>query len=98
MILGMNVLEFVLVAWIGCVALVWIYDYGPEIYVEQKTEWRKSHPKKERVSENTVTLPVGSFDPDSTMKLPKIRKDELQHVFVMSKRPVKPAHGRHAKG
>jgi hypothetical protein len=32
------------------------------------------------------------------MKLPKIRKDELQHVFVMSKRPVKPAHGRHAKG
>lgn len=93
MIMGLNVLEFTIAAWVGCTAIAWACDFGPEIYDEQKTAWRVKHPKKEKVSENTVTLPVGSFDPDATMKLQQIRKHEIHDVFVMKK----PAHGRHAK-
>lgn len=97
MIMGLNVLEFTIVAWAGCTAVAWACDFGPEIYDEQKAAWRVKHPKKEKVSENTITLPVGSFDPDATMKIPRVRKNELQHVFVIGKKPEKPAHGRHAK-
>lgn len=93
----MNVLEFVLLAWVGCTAIAWAYDFGPEIYDEQKSAYRVRHPKKDKVSENTVTLAVGSFDPDTTMKFPKIIKNDLDIVFVMNKAPEHTPRRRHAK-
>lgn len=95
MILGMNVLEFILLGWLGCTAFAWLFDFGPEICQEQHIAWREKHPKKEkRDPELTVEMAVGSFDPDTTMKLPRI-KHEIQDVFVINKRPH---HGRHARG
>lgn len=92
MILGMNVLEFVLVTSAVIVVAAWCADYGPEIYDEQKAAWQENHPKKERVSENTVTMPVGSFDPETTTK---IRKFDIQEIIVLSRPPV--SRGRHAR-
>lgn len=91
MIAGMNVLEFTFVAWIGCVALALVWDFGPEVYAEQKATWKSKHAK----SEITVEMPVGSFDPDSTMKFPRVKKHEIPEVFIMTKRPA--STGRHAK-
>jgi hypothetical protein len=97
-ILGMNLLEFVLVAWVGCMVITVACDVGTDVYQEQKTAWLEKHPKTVKADpEITVQLPVGSFDPDTTMKLPKIQKYELQNVFVMNKRPEKSSRGRHAK-
>jgi hypothetical protein len=97
-IFGMNVLEFVVLAWIGCTVLAVACDFGPGIYKEQRVAWAERHPKKVKNDpELTVQMPVGSFDPDTTMKIPKIQKHELQYVFVMNKRPEAPRRGRHAK-
>jgi hypothetical protein len=98
MVFGMNLLGFVILTSLGCTAIAWACDFGPEIYQEQKTAWLEKHPKKEKTDpELTVQLPVGSFDPDTTMTLPKIKKYELQTVFVMNKRPAVHARGRHAR-
>lgn len=96
MILGANILVFVLVVSLGCVAVAWAWSFGPEIYDEQKIAWRVKHPKKEKADpEITVQLPVGSFDPDTTMSLPRVKKHELRSIFVIHKRLA--ARGRHAR-
>lgn len=94
MILGMNVLEFTLVAWTGCVFVAVACDFGPEIYDEKKAAWQKKHEKTD--PELTVQMPVGSFDPDTTMKLPRV-KHELPIVVLMGKKSEKTSHGRHAR-
>jgi len=91
MILGMNVLEFTVATSIIVVALALACDFGPEVYAEQKATWKSKHPK----NEITVEMPVGSFDPDTTMKIPRIKKHEIPDVFIMVKRPA--SSGRHAK-
>lgn len=91
-ICGLNVLEFVLVAWGGCVAMAVACDVGSEVYQEQKQAWREKHPKNEE-SETTTEMPVGSFDPETTISIPKIQKQTPESVFIIYKRPA----GRHAK-
>lgn len=97
MILGMNVLVFVLTCWVAATFLAWMFDYGPEIYREQEAAYRRAHPKTRYESELTIEMAVGSFDPDETMKLHKVRKEDLELLFVMKKTPEKPIRRRHAK-
>jgi hypothetical protein len=53
--------------------VAWTCDFGPEIYAEQRAAWKVAHPKKEKFNpEHTISMPVGSFDPDITMTLKKI--------------------------
>jgi hypothetical protein len=96
-VLEAHLLESVLAGWLLVVAIAWFCDNGPEIYTEKKTAWLERHPRKENDPEMTVELPAGSFDPDATIKLPKVEKFELQTVFVIGKFPKKKPHGRHAK-
>lgn len=93
-ICGLNILEFVVTAWAGCVATALVCDIGPETYHEKKYAWREKHPKKEEsYPELTVQMPVGSFDPETTMKILKIQKQNPEPISIISKRPS----GRHAK-
>jgi hypothetical protein len=95
----MNLLEFVVVVWLLAIVLSWCASYGPEIYQEQKAVWQTSHPKQveETDSELTVEMPIGSFDPETTVTLPKIEVNELQVVFVISKHSEPVTRRRHAR-
>lgn len=107
----MNVLTFVVIAWIVAIFTAWCFDYLPEIIREWEDKRkvqialraeelaREMH--EPHNPETTVEMPGGSFDPDETMKLSvrKFRKNqekEFQVVFMFDNKPPKPRR-RHAK-
>lgn len=93
-ILGLNLLEFVVYAWFLIIGVKLTLDNAPEYYGRAKDAFQAKFPKKTD-PELTVELPVGSFDPDETMKLPRIKKGK-QVVFVV-KAPEALPRRRHAK-
>jgi hypothetical protein len=95
----MNLLEFIVATSLLVVALSWFASYGPEIFQEKMVAWKTSHPNpiEEVDSELTVEMEVGSFDPETTVTLPKVEQNELQVVFVISKQPARNSHRRHAR-
>lgn len=99
LILGLNILEFTIMAWMGSILLSLICSFGPEVYKEQKAAWRTRHPRKEKKEdpERTITMPSGSWDPDTTLALPRVYKLELPQAVVVCNRPTRIRHGRHAR-
>lgn len=99
MILGMNLLVFIIVASLVIVALSWCCEWGPEIYREQGVIWKERFQKQKVVLKEKYQQKV--HDPEKTMKikLAKIEaqvKHELQIVFVINK-PAGSVHRRHAR-
>jgi len=107
----MNVLSFVLTAWIIATFAAWCFDYLPEIYREwdhkkqveaaRKRERELLALRESYSPEIIIEMSGGSFDPDATMKLSvkKFRKNqekEFQVVFMFDNKPPKPRR-RHAK-
>lgn len=93
-IAGLNLFEFVVYSWLLVSFLAWLCDNGPELSQNAKAAYREKFPKKTN-PETTVEMPVGSFDPDETMKLPRIKKG-IQVVHI-TKSPVDLPRRRHAK-
>lgn len=102
MLFGMNILVFTVVVWVLAIAIAWCCDYGPEICREQVMyqkalrRWRES--QKSEDPETTVEMEHGSFDPDQTMELRKVKTFEFHNVFVMAKKPPEIPRRRHARG
>jgi hypothetical protein len=44
---GMNLLVFIVLAWMAVIATALMFDFGPEIYREHKTAWQEKHAKAE---------------------------------------------------
>jgi hypothetical protein len=95
-ILGMNLVMFVLVVWMIIIAIVWCIEHLPDVFRERRAT-REKNIALEFDSELTVKMPGGSFDPDETMRLtaPKIKQQKnLEFVFFI---PAKVTRRRHAK-
>jgi hypothetical protein len=113
MIFGMNVFEFCLYFWLSVTAIAWCSDYAYElgqntvVHIQRMKFWNdcvvSRFSKKKHDPELTVEIPVGSFDPDETMKLALFKhKDgvdsgKTEVVFVFEKRHAPPGRRRHAK-
>lgn len=92
-ILGMNVLEFILVAWVACIFIAWLCDFGPEIIREKRELWEDRYMNRKIVLETPKVTPEN--DLDKTVTLAKARH-EMDVVFVIRPPKVR-GHGRHAR-
>lgn len=103
----MNLLTAVITIWLLIIAIVWCFDYLPEIIEEKRirrAQLRAEAEEARRLADPELTqeMPGGSFDPDETMELrvKKVRDpktDEIQVVFVAAKNPPFRPRRRHAK-
>lgn len=103
-IIGMNLLLFVVLTWVVIVAVLWLMDNIPEVWEQYRMIVEAAEKNRKKYdSELTAEMPVGSFDPDETMKLAVFRSDPenvivgLPTVFVINKRHAPPGRRRHAK-
>lgn len=97
MILGLNLPELILAAWATCVLVALCFDFGPEIFREQKTAWLAKHPGKAHDPEQTMVVPLPKFDPDETVEMSKINWQEIRIIGLVDNKPPVRSHGRHAR-
>lgn len=113
MILGANVLVFVVLVWLIIIAITWFADnvsvlYNNLLFFTKRTKFWNVHiaPKFRKAPvdpELTVEIPIGSYDPEETMKLACLTDVDVisvgqpQVIFLFEKRHAPPGRRRHAK-